>query len=253
MPSNVEKIRDRRAHGRIPVSIPAQLQDDEFEYVGTAVDLSPGGLRVKLPPGAALAPNSDYDVILKPPGEPVIKLKGRVMHVNGTQAGIALATGDAKIFEAAFTLYDNLVFKDPKLALRLKKRPTTMELTQRLWPLPLEGAALSGPEHWVYGTLRRTGSTVADSQAGRGPGVVAAVLRALHAGRAGAGVADRARAAHRGRSGQADRKAADRAIRGADRPDASGDAFAGAAQARVAVAQGPSPASPSLTDSGGLK
>lgn len=161
MPSNVEKIRDRRANGRIPVAIPVELRDESFEYLGTVVDLSPGGLRVKVP-DADLAPNSDYDVTLKPPAEPPVKLKGRVMHVAGDLAGIALATGDPKIFEAAFNLYDNLVFKDPKLAIRLKKRPTTMEMTQRLWPLPLEGAALSGPEHWVYGSLRRTGSSIAE-------------------------------------------------------------------------------------------
>ncbi len=161
MSSTAEKIRDRRSNGRIPVSFPVELRDESFEYLGTALDFSPGGLRVRLQ-DAELTPNSDYDLTLKPAGEPPIKLKGRVMHVTGDQAGIALATGDLKIFESAFNLYDSLVFKDPKLALRLKKRPTALELTQRLWPLPLEGAVLSGPEHWVYGSLKRTGTAIAE-------------------------------------------------------------------------------------------
>ncbi|HEY3446338.1 MAG TPA: PilZ domain-containing protein [Myxococcales bacterium] len=161
MASNPEKIRDRRANGRIAVGIPVELQDESFEYLGTAVDLSPGGLRVRMP-NVELALNSDYDVILKPPGEPPMKLKGRVMHLAGQEAGIALATGDAKIFETALSLYESVLFKDPKLALRLKKRPSSMEFTQRLWPLTLEGAVLSGPEHWIFGNLKPSGTSVAE-------------------------------------------------------------------------------------------
>lgn len=159
--SNVEKIRDRRANGRITVSIPVELRDESFEYRGTALDLSPGGLRVGVLDGG-LEANSDYDIVLKPPGLPPVHLKGRVMHVGGDQAGLALATGDLQIFEAALNLFDSIVFQDPKLALRLKRRPTTMEMTQRLWPLPLAGATLSGPEHWIYGNLKPAGSLLTE-------------------------------------------------------------------------------------------
>lgn len=159
--SNVEKIRDRRVNGRIPVGIPAELRDESFEYRGTVVDFSPGGLRVRVV-GADFMVNSDYDLVLKSAGEAPVKLKGRVMHVVGEEAGLALAIGDLKVFESALLLYESLVFKDPKLALRLKRRPTAIDLTQKIWPLPLAGAVLSGPEHWVYGNLRSNGSLVSE-------------------------------------------------------------------------------------------
>jgi len=161
--SNDERIRDRRANGRILVSFPVEMTDISFAYPGTAVDLSPGGMRVRV--GQAAPPqNTDLDLVLRPPGEPPIKIKGRAMHAQGPFVGVAFAVGEPGIFEAALNLYESTVMKDPKLAIRLKARPTTLDFTQKLYPVPLAKAKqqLSGPEHWIYDQLKPEGTLVWD-------------------------------------------------------------------------------------------
>ena len=160
--SDDQKIRDRRAGGRIQVSFAVEITDISFSYPGTAVDLSPGGLRVRM--GQANPPmGADLDLVLRPAGEAPIKMKGRVMHAEGPFVGVAFAVGEMPIFEAALNLYESTVMRDPKLAIRLKARPTTLEFTQKLYPVPLRaGQQLSGPEHWVYGLLKPEGTLVWD-------------------------------------------------------------------------------------------
>jgi len=160
MTGSEEKIRDRRSNGRIQVDFPVELRDIDFAFRGSAVDLSPGGVKVRLA-GAPPLVNTDLDIVLRPPGEPAIPVKGRVMHGRQGLAGIAFAVGDPEIFEAALNLYESIVMRDPKLAIRLKLRPTTLTFAQRIWPLALSGATLTGPEHWVWGRLSG-GTTIAD-------------------------------------------------------------------------------------------
>jgi hypothetical protein len=160
MPSD-QKLRDRRSNGRIAVNFPVEMTDISFAYSGTGVDLSPGGVRVRM--SKALPPQStDLDLVLRPPGEALLKLKGRVMHAQVAEVGVAFAVGDLAIFEVALNLYESLVMRDPKLAIRLKQRPTTLDYTQRLYPRSLGNQVLSGPEHWVYGKLAPEGTLIWD-------------------------------------------------------------------------------------------
>jgi hypothetical protein len=163
MTSTPDIIKDRRAQGRIRVSFPVELRDISFAFKGSAVDLSPGGIRVKFAAAPPLV-NTDLELTLRPDGEPPVRLKGRVMHGGRAEAGVAFAVGDPEIFEAALTLYETLLMRDPKLAIRLKQRPSMLQVSHKLWPLPLKEAQLSGPEHWVYGKLALSGTVIAEIQ-----------------------------------------------------------------------------------------
>lgn len=160
MPSP-DQLRDRRTSGRIPVSFPVEMQDLSFAYQGTAVNLSSGGMRVRLS-GPAPAANTDVEIVLRPAGAAPLQLQGRVMHGGEAEVGVAFAVGDPKVFEAALDLYESLLMRDPKLAIGLKKRPSSLAYTQRLYPLPPRGATLSGPEQWVHGLLGPQGSLIWD-------------------------------------------------------------------------------------------
>ncbi len=159
--ANEETIRDRRANGRIPVGFQIELRDLSCVFRGTATDFSPGGMRVRVGGPAPLV-NTDVEIVLRPDGEPPVKLKGRVMHGRGNEAGVAFAVGTPEYFEAALNLYESIVMRDPKLAIQLKKRPTSLPYSQRLWPVPLRGGQLSGPEHWVYSRLAMSGTVLSE-------------------------------------------------------------------------------------------
>ena len=161
MTSSDDRIKDRRANGRIPVGFPVEMRDISFQFRGVAVDLSPAGVRVRVT-GAPPLVNTDLELTLRPEGEPPVKLKGRVMHGLRGTAGVAFAVGEPEVFEAGLGLYETLVMRDPKLAIRLKQRPTTLEISQRIWPLPLKDARLSGQEQWVWAKLSPEGSPLLD-------------------------------------------------------------------------------------------
>ncbi|MBI5548933.1 MAG: PilZ domain-containing protein [Deltaproteobacteria bacterium] len=169
MASSEDKIRDRRANGRIRVSFPAELRDVSYVFRATVVDFSPGGMRVRLA-GAPPQVNTDLDIVLRPAGEAPIQVKGRLMHERRGEAGVAFAVGEVEIFEVTLNLHETLVMRDPKLAIRLKQRPVTLPYSQKLWPLPLGAATLTGPEHAVYDKIASSGTALSELKNAVEPG-----------------------------------------------------------------------------------
>jgi hypothetical protein len=160
MPS-LDTIKDRRAAARVPVEFPIELSDLSYLHRGAVVNLSTGGALMRTP--APLGARQEYDLLLRPEGEPPLKLEGRVVHAGPAVAGIAFRTQKAAAFEAAYNLFESIVMRKPALAIRLKQRPQTLSMGVRLYPMPLKGAVLSGPEHWVYGHLKAgNGSLLSD-------------------------------------------------------------------------------------------
>jgi PilZ domain len=161
MGSGDDAIRDRRACGRIPVELLAEVRDLAYSFQAQALDLSSGGMRVRVagsPPGVG----SDVEITLRPPSEPAVELRGRVVHVRGDEAGIAFALERTEIFEAALNLYETALMRAPAQAIRLKQRPTSLPMTQRLWPREAGDMPLSSPERRVLAILSGTGTTLAD-------------------------------------------------------------------------------------------
>ena len=64
MTSTPDIIKDRRAQGRIRVSFPVELRDISFAFKGSAVDLSPGGIRVMFAAAPPLV-NTDLELTLR--------------------------------------------------------------------------------------------------------------------------------------------------------------------------------------------
>lgn len=163
----LEEIRDRRANARIAVRFPIEMDDISYSYSGEAVDVSPGGVRVECDPAPPVG--TELDLELKPLGQPPLKIKGRVVHESATGAGVAFNVGKPEAFEAALNLYETLLISDPSLAISIKRRPTKISYTARLYPLPLRGATLGGPEHWVMSLLKPEGTLLWDLRRGLGP------------------------------------------------------------------------------------
>jgi hypothetical protein len=140
MSSTAEKTATA-LNGRIPVSFPWSWGTSPSSTWGPpstsprAAQGAPAGRRAH--PESALRPH------LKRAGEPPITAQGRVMHVTGDQAGIALATGDLKIFESASTC-TTAGLKDPKLALRSRSGRRRWSSPAPVAELPLEGASSPG-------------------------------------------------------------------------------------------------------------
>ena len=163
----LEEIRDRRFNARIPVCFPIELDDISYTYTGTVVDLSPGGARVEASPAPPLG--TELDLELKPDGLGPLKLKGRVVHEGGSGVGIAFNLGKPEAFEAALNLYETILISNPALAIGIKRRPTRIAYTARLYPLPLRGVTLSGPEHWVMSQMKPEGTLLWDLRRALGP------------------------------------------------------------------------------------
>lgn len=153
-------IKDRRFSQRIPVKFPVEMKDLAFVYKAVAVDLSGNGARVKL--AENLAVGSELDLLLRPDGDPVVKLVARVVQLCPGGAGLAFRTHSTEAFEAAYNLFEGIVMRQPQLAIRLKQHPLVLPTRARLYPLPLKGLQLTGPEHWVYGLLKKEGTMIFD-------------------------------------------------------------------------------------------
>jgi hypothetical protein len=161
-----ERIRDRRHTARIPVGFPVELQDLDFVFRCTAIDLAPGGVRVRAQPVPEVG--LDVDVTLRPPGQPPLKVHGRVAHASADSAGIAFAVDKPGVYEAVLGLYEMMVMSEPSLAIRLKQRPTSLFLSARIYPRPLGTAPMSGAEHWLHSLLKPQGTTIAELKAALG-------------------------------------------------------------------------------------
>jgi hypothetical protein len=155
-----EKIRDRRANPRLAVRFSIELSDLDYSYRGEVLDLSPGGARVSASPAPPLG--TELDLVLRPRALPALKLKGRVAHAAGQQVGIVFDLAKAGDFEQSLNLYETLLMGDSALAIRVKQRPTAIAYTARLYPRPIKGVTLTGPEHWVLGMLKPEGTLLWD-------------------------------------------------------------------------------------------
>ncbi len=112
----MDQYQNKREFARVPVNLAMKINCYDEEHIGTVVNLSPGGLFVRMEVKLPVDLKVDFSIIMRDGSEPPrLKMSGTIVHHKASGMGIKFDTLSPEALERIIRLLSNH-YKDSKTA-----------------------------------------------------------------------------------------------------------------------------------------